>query len=193
MHVKQTAGARLLASLHSLTGRSRCSYHLACGRGSSLGGWWWWCSSWHWPTSFGVGWMSCCWPSRAQEPRPHVSLEEPAEKVLLNEAPKDEEDEWWESLMGYDQKFMLEDLIPDPEGTEMPDQRDEQEQPSRLLSLLDELPTAQRQAFILYVLEDYEPLEIAMLQERPEPEVKADIEAARQMLKERLGEIGDRR
>jgi DNA-directed RNA polymerase specialized sigma24 family protein len=44
----------------------------------------------------------------------------------------------------------------------------------------------QRQAFLLHALEDYRVAEIAMLQDRPEKEVRADIEAARHTLQERL-------
>ena len=55
-----------------------------------------------------------------------------------------------------------------------------------MLSLLGELPAAQRQAFLLHALEDYDTAEIAMLQDRPESQVKADIEAARQTLRKRL-------
>ena len=49
-----------------------------------------------------------------------------------------------------------------------------------------QLPAARRQAFLLHVLEDYDTAEIAMLQDRPESQVKADIEAARQTLRGRL-------
>jgi DNA-directed RNA polymerase specialized sigma24 family protein len=59
----------------------------------------------------------------------------------------------------------------------------------RVLSVLGELPAARRQAFLLHVLEDYDPAEIAMIQDRPESEVKADIELARQTLKERLTSV----
>jgi DNA-directed RNA polymerase specialized sigma24 family protein len=55
-----------------------------------------------------------------------------------------------------------------------------------LLSLLAKLPATQRQAFMLHALENYNTAEIAMLQDRPESEVKADIEKARQTLQERL-------
>ena len=56
----------------------------------------------------------------------------------------------------------------------------------RIHALLGELPKAQRRAFMLNVLEAYDVSEIAMLQDRPETEVRADIEAARNQLRERL-------
>jgi RNA polymerase sigma factor (sigma-70 family) len=88
--------------------------------------------------------------------------------------------------MGEEESFRVEDLLPDSHGNEIWNHLDANEQTDRLLSLLDELPPAQRQAFLLHALEDYDPAEIAMLQDRPEDQVKADIEAARQWLKERL-------
>jgi DNA-directed RNA polymerase specialized sigma24 family protein len=48
------------------------------------------------------------------------------------------------------------------------------------------LPKAQRRAFVLNVLEAYDVSEIAMLQNRPEREVQADVEAAHNELRERL-------
>lgn len=48
------------------------------------------------------------------------------------------------------------------------------------------LPKAQRQAFVLHVLEAYELFEIAMLQDRPETEVQADIEDARNTIRKQL-------
>jgi RNA polymerase sigma factor (sigma-70 family) len=81
---------------------------------------------------------------------------------------------------------MLEDLIPDRETTEDWDELEDKEQRARLFSLVAELPTAQRQAFMLYALEDYDPAEISMLQGRPESKVRADIEAARRTLRDRL-------
>jgi RNA polymerase sigma factor (sigma-70 family) len=125
-----------------------------------------------------------------QEPRPHASLAEraPEEAVSVGEQ------EWWAALLGYDDSFTLEDLLPGSEGTEAWDVLASEEQRRQLLSLTAELPRLQRQAFLLHALEDYDPAEIAMLQDRPESQVKADIEAARKTLKERLvagGQAGE--
>jgi RNA polymerase sigma factor (sigma-70 family) len=122
-----------------------------------------------------------------QEPRPHVSLEEKAGEPRPDEAPQVGEQEWWAALLGdVEETFTLEDLIPDTKAAEVWDELEAEEQRERLLSLLGGLPASQRQAFLLYALEDYDPAEIAMLQDRPESEVKADIEAVRQMLRDRL-------
>lgn len=117
-----------------------------------------------------------------QEPRPHASLAERAPEGNVSVG----EQEWWAALLGHDDSFTLEDLLPGSAGTEAWDKLAAEEQRERLLSLVAELPTTQRQAFLLHALEDYDPAEIAMLQDRPESQVKADIEAARKALKERL-------
>jgi RNA polymerase sigma factor (sigma-70 family) len=93
--------------------------------------------------------------------------------------------------LGEEEAFTLEDLIPGSEWTDVLDQLEADEQRDRLLSLLGELPAAQRQAFLLHALQNYTTAEIAQLQDRPESEVKADIEAARQTLRERLLAAGD--
>ena len=121
-----------------------------------------------------------------QEPRPHLSLEEKVKTTLPDEVPQVDEQEWWSWLLGYDEVLALEDLIPDENGTTAWEQLEAEEQRDHLLSLTGELPRAQRQAFLLHELEGYATDEIAMLQDRPENQVKADIESARQTLRERL-------
>ena len=56
--------------------------------------------------------------------------------------------------------------------------------------MLAELPRRQRQAFVLHVLEELYPAEIAMTQDWPEQAVTADPEAERQVLRSRLAEAG---
>jgi RNA polymerase sigma factor (sigma-70 family) len=121
-----------------------------------------------------------------QEPRPHVSLQADAREFLPDQAFREGEEEPWVELLGDEEHLRLEDLIPDAEGTEAWERLDADEQRDRLLSLIGELPPAQRQAFLLYALENYETAEIAMLQGRPESQVKADIKTARKALRERL-------
>ena len=121
-----------------------------------------------------------------QEPRKHVSLEARAEEAMPQEVPRGDEEEWWGELLGDEETFTVGDLIPDVEGTEAWEQLEAEEQRDRLLSLMRKMPPAQRQAFLLHALENYDTAEIAMLQDRPESQVKADVEAARQRLRERL-------
>jgi DNA-directed RNA polymerase specialized sigma24 family protein/ribosome-associated translation inhibitor RaiA len=121
-----------------------------------------------------------------QEPRPHVSLQEKAEKVLPPRKRSDEDEEWWAELLGQEEELTLADLIPDPELTDVWDQLTKEERCTRLVTLFNELPTARRQAFLLNALEDFSPAEIAAIQSRPESEVTADIEAARETLRDRM-------
>jgi RNA polymerase sigma factor (sigma-70 family) len=121
-----------------------------------------------------------------QEPRKHASLEENAAVIMPEERPQVDEQEWWASLLGDEETFTLGDLIPDVEATEAWEQLEAEEQADRLLSLMSALPPAQRQAFLLHALENYDTAEIATIQNLPEDRVRADIEAARRTLRERL-------
>jgi RNA polymerase sigma factor (sigma-70 family) len=120
-----------------------------------------------------------------QEPRPHTSLFERADDVPPYEAPREDE-EWWAELLGEGETLRLEDLVPDPKGMEPWRRLEAEEQRDRLLTLIAKLPPVRRQAFILHALEGYATDEIAMLQDRSEDEVKADIQAAREWLRTRL-------
>ena len=119
-------------------------------------------------------------------PRPHVSLEANAKKFLPEQPPHYDEEEWWKELIGDEERLTLGDLIPDPDATDAWEQMEEEQRQNQLLSLFGELPPTQRQTFMLHVLEGYATDEIAMMQDRPESQVKADIEAARKKLRERL-------
>lgn len=121
-----------------------------------------------------------------QEPRPHVSLTDPGEERMPKDVPQVDEQEWWATLLGYDDSVTLEDVLPDRDTPSIWDELEAEEQRDRLLSLIGDLPTEQRQSFLLHALEDYSTDEIAMLQDRPESQVKHDIQAARKFLKRRL-------
>jgi RNA polymerase sigma factor (sigma-70 family) len=125
-----------------------------------------------------------------QEPRPHVSLEARAEEVLPDDGPQEDEEDWWVELMGEEEILTLEDLIPGSDGTEIWERLEAEDQQVRLLSLLGQLSATQRQAFLLHAVEGYTTDEIAMLQDRREGDVKADIDDARKRLREGL--IADR-
>jgi RNA polymerase sigma factor (sigma-70 family) len=121
-----------------------------------------------------------------QEPRPHVSLEASAEEVFPDEGPRDDEKDWWAELLGEEENLTLEDLIPGSDGTEIWERLEAEEQQDRILSLLSQLPATQRQVFLLHAVEGYTNDEIAMLQNRPEAKVKAEIDAARKRLRDGL-------
>ncbi|HJT31426.1 MAG TPA: hypothetical protein VJ783_05200, partial [Pirellulales bacterium] len=80
----------------------------------------------------------------------------------------------------------MEQLLPGDEGDQPWEDLSKVEQQSRIDRLLWTMPGARRDAFIQFFLEGFDAAEIAMIQDRPEPEVKADIETARQALKDLL-------
>jgi DNA-directed RNA polymerase specialized sigma24 family protein/ribosome-associated translation inhibitor RaiA len=125
----------------------------------------------------------------ASKPQPRVSL---AERVETDQGEKPEvlEQPWWQALWGYDESLTLEDLLPGSQGTEAWDALEAEEQRQKILEGLKELPPLQRQALLLAALEDYDLSEIAMLQDRSEDEVRADIEAARGALRQRYTAAG---
>ncbi|MEZ6076159.1 MAG: hypothetical protein R3C56_10970 [Pirellulaceae bacterium] len=80
-------------------------------------------------------------------------------------------------LLGEDETITLEDAISSGESTAAADQLEKRELKDRSRSAR-RVPKAQRQAFVLHILEAYELYEVAMIQDRDETEVQADIEAA---------------
>lgn len=121
-----------------------------------------------------------------QEPRMYRSLHERADEVLPEDVPQVNDQEWWVWLLGEDDTITLEETIPSRESTSAEEQIEANELKDRIHALVGKLSKPQRQAFVLNVFEAYEPFEIGMLQDRPETEVRADIEAARNTLREQL-------
>lgn len=80
----------------------------------------------------------------------------------------------------------MEQLLPGDEGDQRWSDLGKVEQQTRIDRLLRTMPGARRDAFIQFFLEGFDAAEIAMIQDRPESEVKADIEIARQALKDLL-------
>ncbi len=121
-----------------------------------------------------------------QEPREHGSLEEEVLETV-EDLPVHEvavgEDEWWAALLGYTETLTLEDLVPDCETTAEWDTLETEAQREQIMQLVRRLPTRQRQALLLFAVEDYDPAEIALLQNRSEEEVRRDIDAAREQLR----------
>jgi|tagenome__1003787_1003787.scaffolds.fasta_scaffold20844034_2 DNA-directed RNA polymerase specialized sigma24 family protein/ribosome-associated translation inhibitor RaiA len=114
------------------------------------------------------------------------SLDQRADELHPGDVPQVDEQEWWVWLLGDDETVSLGDAIPRGENDSAAKQVEAAELKDRIHALLGELPKARRQAFVLNVLEGYDVLEIAMLQDRPGTEVQADIEAARNLLREQL-------
>lgn len=80
----------------------------------------------------------------------------------------------------------MEELLPGEESSESWEDLGRAEQQSRVDRALWTMPACRRDAFVQFFLEGFDAAEIAMIQDRPEAEVRADIEAARQTLKELL-------
>jgi RNA polymerase sigma factor (sigma-70 family) len=112
---------------------------------------------------------------------------EGAAKSLEEEIPVPEsEEDWWEEPLGYKEELRLEDLVPDQRDSPAWEELSAKEQHEQLLTWLSQLPAPQRQAFLLHVLEDYQPFEIAMILDRSEEQVRQDIEHVRRYLIECL-------
>lgn len=118
------------------------------------------------------------------EPQPRVKkpLDQLADEPHSEDLLQVDDQEWWGWLLGADEEITLEDTLSSDEtspAAEQQETRQTRELRDRMQALLGAMPKAQRQAFVLRVVEGYELLEIAMLQDRPEREVQADIEDAR--------------
>jgi RNA polymerase sigma factor (sigma-70 family) len=120
------------------------------------------------------------------EQRMKRSLNERAGDVHTEDVPQVGDQEWWAWLLDEDDTLTLGEAIPSGESASALEQLEAEELKDRVHFLLGELPKVQRQAFVLNALEAYDLYEIAMLQDRPEAEVQADIEAARNKLREQL-------
>jgi DNA-directed RNA polymerase specialized sigma24 family protein/ribosome-associated translation inhibitor RaiA len=100
--------------------------------------------------------------------------------------PQVAEQEWWIWLLDDDEVPAQEDKIVSRHSAWAEEFLEAEELVSRIHASLADLPKLQRQAFVLNVLEAYEPFEVAMLQERSESDVQADVQAARNHLRQQL-------
>jgi DNA-directed RNA polymerase specialized sigma24 family protein len=114
------------------------------------------------------------------------SLHDQGEEILPQNAPQVDGQEWWVWLLGEDETPTDDDTLHSRQSTWAEEVLDAEELMYRIHTILGDLPMLRRRAFVLNVLEAYELFEIAMLQDRPENEVRADIEAARKHLRELL-------
>jgi RNA polymerase sigma factor (sigma-70 family) len=105
-------------------------------------------------------------------------------------SPPDDDAEEWQDDFGYTDSPTLEDLLPGYDAGTPWDRLEINEQASRVMNLLRELPDSQRQALTLHTMEGFDLAEIAMIQDRSEPAVAADLEAARQFLREKVAALG---
>jgi len=104
-------------------------------------------------------------------------------------SPTAEDDEpYWEEP--YTATF--DDVLPDRHPSEPWQELEAVEQVQWVLAQLSRLPHRRRRAFTLYVLDGWDPDEIAMIQGRSVEEVRADIEAVQRWLRHRSDRESER-
>lgn len=121
-----------------------------------------------------------------QDHRIEGSTYSPTDAAPPRRLPQVDDQQWWVWLLGEDDTITEDDEHPDRQSFWAEEFLEAEELMYRIHALLGELPKPRRRAFMLNVLEAYDVSEIAMLQGRPETEVLADIEVARNHLRERL-------
>ena len=114
------------------------------------------------------------------------SLYRESDEMPPQHVPQVDDQEWWVWLLGEDGAMTDDSAVVDRQSTWAEEFLEAEELMDRIHALLGELPKLQRRAFVLNVLEAFELFEIAMLQDRSENEVQADIKSARNHLRERL-------
>jgi len=117
-----------------------------------------------------------------QDVRIQGTLYDRTKEVLPQKVPQVDDQEWWGWLLGKDETMTEDNAVPGRESMWDEEYLEAEELIYRIHSLLGDLPKTQRQAFVLNVLEAYDLSDIAMLQGRPEADVRSDIDAARSQL-----------
>jgi len=115
---------------------------------------------------------------------------------LSTDDPRFESDLGWivenEPFWGEAEPLRIEDVLPEAELPEVLRLLDAEEQYRWVAAQLRGLPSAERRAFILTVLEGWSDVEVAMLLGRSPDAVRDDVERVRQRLRERWRqEVGD--
>ncbi|MDZ4817487.1 MAG: hypothetical protein SGJ20_00785 [Planctomycetota bacterium] len=105
------------------------------------------------------------------------------DEILLHGAPRVDDQEWSICLLSGDLSMNEEDGLPSPQSGLAEAHLEAEVIMDSIHRLLGNFPKAQRHAYVLNVLEAYAPADIAMLQGRPEREVRSDINGARDRLR----------
>jgi DNA-directed RNA polymerase specialized sigma24 family protein len=121
-----------------------------------------------------------------EDERIDESVAGPSDQMSAQQILHVDDQEWWVSLLGQDETTTDDDVVVSAQNTCTDELLEAEELMCRIHTLLGKVPTAQRRAFVLNVLEAYDVSEIAMLQGRSEKDVRDDIEAVRHQLMERL-------
>ena len=121
-----------------------------------------------------------------EDERIHGSLAGQMDEMSGENLPQVDDQEWWMCLLGEGETMAEDDAAMSGQSTWADELIEAEELMHRVHALLGKVPKVQRRAFMLNVLEAYDISEIAMLQHRSEKDVRDDIEAARDQLRERL-------
>jgi RNA polymerase sigma factor (sigma-70 family) len=132
-----------------------------------------------------IGWFA------SQPARVSIESSIVAEEELEKSHADDEGDPYAEFFREHALPTLA-DVLSD-ERSEIWDALDSAEQRARLEDALSRMEPSRRLAFVYHALEGFDPAEIAMIQDRPEEAVIADIEAARVELRQTIRESEPRR
>jgi ribosomal subunit interface protein len=116
----------------------------------------------------------------------HGSVTGQTDAVSRQTLPQVDDQEWWTSLLGEDEAVTEDDAFISGQSTWADELLEAEELMYRIHGSLGKVPNVQRRAFMLNVLEAYDVSEIAMLQDRSEKDVRDDIEAVRNQLRQQL-------
>jgi RNA polymerase sigma factor (sigma-70 family) len=96
---------------------------------------------------------------------------------------------WYDDEQNFyppDEVLRLEDMLKDESGSNPEEVMEREEIELELQKAVARLPSAMREAFVLFALEGFEPDEIAMITGRTPEEVTREVAEARRLLRERL-------
>lgn len=125
-----------------------------------------------------------------QTEQSHETLYGQSKELLQQNVPQIGNHEWWICLLGEDEMKIDDNAVPGRQSAWAEAFLEAEEIMFGVHAQLGRLPRTKRQAFVLNVLEAYDPSQIAKLQCRSELEVRNDIESARDQLRERLSAGG---
>jgi len=108
----------------------------------------------------------------------------------LKEIDRKSEPDWMEEAMDYDEKLTLAELIPDDKPTEEWGFLTDTDQAVHIYSVLQNLPSYARQAYLLHSIEEYNIYDIAEIQGRSEKDVEDDIEVGKESMQSHMGDAG---
>jgi DNA-directed RNA polymerase specialized sigma24 family protein/ribosome-associated translation inhibitor RaiA len=100
------------------------------------------------------------------------------------------EPDWFEEMLGYQEEFTLAELVPDYDETEEWEQLDDVERNLHFYTVLQKIPSYQRQAYLLHALDEYSLEDVSKIQDRNGEEIEKDIMKSRKAMKDYMYETG---